>query len=559
MTFTLYLQQVVKAGPLADDELKSTLQRLDDLLCFRLLSSVVPKQFSSVEVSNGRVICTVNDEYVVHLTVNGEDPAEHPWQVLSLRLLLRPNTHKDKSAVDGNDKEDDGVLPPIHVRRVVDVVMQRMTESPTPLVELHTIVHHLVVTLMMDILRGQAQTLRLIPASAPVPPGSAPLPLTVNYWNDHSTHPSLRIRIDPTSSLVVEHFPVIVDPITKAEPQFIVVPTSLSIENLLNQAIKFHSRKRIAEVAQKLRAHVTLAPSVDDTSGDYVAVTLFGGWRLVIGVDFATGKFVARDSSLPVDQISGLEESFNADSASIPEIASSLKIRAASHYVERITHAIPLEAFRTLPPINQPPNPITGVIAPTPPPVTPTQNVLHLRYPVLEPTVQYYLSVTIAPDLTPSFALLSINNNTNANSTNNTLIAPMSGPTPQSVFPISVAVKHPITGLNIFSAELACLTYLLERTYDKAVGGAVSIGAQRRAYLMIVSELSALGFPHQIASKRGKEEKDGVVINVTLPDPLPLAPALPFPSRVIPFTSFSLSPMYPLLYRLIFLFFFDYM
>lgn len=86
-----------------------------------------------------------------------------------------------------------------------------------------------------------------------------------------------------------------------------------------------------------------------------------------------------------------------------------------------------------------------------------------------------------------------------------------------------------------------------ERTYDKAVGGAISIGAQRRAYLMIVSELSVLGFAHQIKKEKvgGGKQGERVAIQVTLPEPLPFSPVLlPALPRTPPFSLFSLSPMY---------------
>lgn len=423
------------------------MQRLDDLLCFRLLSSTVPKQFNSVTVANGRVILTVSDEYTVHLTVNGEEMND-PWQVLSLHLLLRPHSHKEKGSVGTGmdvimaDKDEDGVLPAVHIRRVIDVVTLRMAESPKPLVELHTFVHHLVVTLMMDILRTQAQTLKLLaPTPAPAVAGQA-APLVVNYWNDNATHPSLKIRIDTTTTnLVIEHHPVIVDPLTGAEPRFKLVPTALSIENLLMQATRHHARSRIYALAQRLSAHPMLTHCVDTKDRDYVSVTLFGGWRLVIGVDYASGRFIARDSSLPTDLLANLEDSFNAEPSSIPDNASQLRIRAAICYIERITHAIPLEAFRTLPIYNQniPTSSSTS---------TPANNTLYLRYPTIEPNVHYHLCVTVAPNLTPTFTLIRVNTSLpNQPTQNNTLIVSSGESNPQqTVYPIPVTVKHPVTG-----------------------------------------------------------------------------------------------------------------
>eukprot|EP00026_Physarum_polycephalum_P000776 Phypoly_transcript_00777.p1 GENE.Phypoly_transcript_00777~~Phypoly_transcript_00777.p1 ORF type:complete len:1315 (+),score=237.69 Phypoly_transcript_00777:105-4049(+) len=532
------IHQTAKKAPLSDQEVASTIQRLDDLLCFRLLSSSVPKQFTSVTVANGRVILTVSDEYTVHLTVNGEEMSD-PWQVLSLHLLLRPHSHKEKGTgtdVIMADKEEDGVLPAVHIRRVIDVLTLRMAESGNPLVEMHTIVHHLVVTLMMDILRTQAQSLKILAPTPPVPAGqvgAVPPPLVVNYWTDNATRPSLKIRIDPaTTNLVIEHHPVIVDPLTGTEPQFKLVPTAISIENLLMQATRHHARSRIFALAQRMVAHPMLAHCVDTKDRDYVSVTLFGGWRLVIGVDYTSGRFIARDSSLPADLISNLEDSFNAEPTSIPDSASQLRIRAAVCYIERITHAIPLEAFRTLPIYSQ--NiPTSSSSSST---STSTINTLYLRYPTIEANVHYHLCITVAPNLVPTFALVRVNTTIPTQSTNNnTLIASTGESNPQqSVYPIQMTVKQPIT----------------EKTYDKAVGGAISIGAQRRAYLMIVSELSALSFPHQIfMKKKPGTTKDNsyseVGIQVSLPEPLPFPPVLlPSLPRTPPFTSFSLTPIY---------------
>lgn len=397
-----------------------------------------------MNVSNGKVILTVKDEYTVHLTVNGEEMSD-PWQVLSLQLLLRPHSHKEKNTMATDpDKDDDGVLPAVHIRRVIEVVTLRMAESATPLQELHTVVHYLVVTLMMDILRTQAQTLKILAPSPPAPPsGSAPLPLVVNYWTEninpsstiHATPPSLKIQINPnTANLVIEHLPVIVDPLTGTEPHFKVTPTALSIENLLMQAVRHHARSRIYALAQRIRSHAMLATCVDDSNRDIVCVTLFGGWKLVIGVDYSTGRFVARDSSLPADIIPNLEDTFNSDPISIPEWASQLRVRAACAYVERITHVIPLESFRNLPLYSSPNQTLSSNAS------SPNHNTLYLRYPAIESSVHYHLCVAVAPDLTPTFTLVRVN--AGATSNNNTS-TPGSN---QPVYPIPITIRHPITG-----------------------------------------------------------------------------------------------------------------
>lgn len=414
-----------------------------------------------MKVANGKVLLTVKDEYTVHLTVNGEEMND-PWQVLSLQLLLRPLSHKDKSAITtdgigGENKEEDGVLPAVHIRRVVDVVNLRMAESANPLQELHTIVHYLVVSLMMDILRTQALTLKLVAPSPQPPPGAPPLPLVVNYWNDNASHistssssananppPSLKIYIHPSSAnLVIEHHPLIVDPLTGAEPQFKLVPTAISIENLLMQAVRHHARSRVYALAQRMRAHAMISQHVDDSSKDVVCVALFGGWRLVIGVDYTTGRYVARDSSLPPDLIPNLEDSFNADNTSIPDVAAQLRVRAVCAYVERITHVIPLESFRSLPQYSSSNSSSSSSSSAI------NHNTLYLRYPAIEPSVHYHLCVTVAPDLIPTFTLVRVTvgaPNTNSNN-NNTNIASSSSNSQQSVYPIPINVKHPITGM----------------------------------------------------------------------------------------------------------------
>jgi hypothetical protein len=124
---------------------KSILTRLDDMICFRLFTSVVPPQISKINVSRGKAVITVVDEYEVILGI--ENMREQLWKILSLRLLVG---HSGTSTL----------MHEMQIQRITDTLQKRMMISEQPLVEMHNILHYLAVNVMMETLRIQAQGLK---------------------------------------------------------------------------------------------------------------------------------------------------------------------------------------------------------------------------------------------------------------------------------------------------------------------------------------------------------------------------------------------------------------
>ena len=107
---------------------------------------MIRPQISKINVANGKVVVTTDDEYEAILGI--ENTREQSWRIISLRLLV------------GNANSSSPTMHELQIQRILDTCQRRMAVSTIPLVELHNLLHYLAVNVTMETLRMQAQGLK---------------------------------------------------------------------------------------------------------------------------------------------------------------------------------------------------------------------------------------------------------------------------------------------------------------------------------------------------------------------------------------------------------------
>lgn len=84
---TCIRDKIVPPDPISSEDKKSTLERLNRIIQYKLVSAELPSQMSSSEIKRGRVLFRVDNEFEVSLTLMGDGP-QIPWRLLSINILV---------------------------------------------------------------------------------------------------------------------------------------------------------------------------------------------------------------------------------------------------------------------------------------------------------------------------------------------------------------------------------------------------------------------------------------------------------------------------------------
>lgn len=414
---TEFVQSMIRPPPLEPEKVQETLKRLDDHICFRLLTEVIPKQLKIMKIDQGCAICRVADEYEVALASNGD--IKEPWQLIDIRLLVNSNIESGNSLT----------LHALQIQHIMRLVQEKMASSQQPLVDMHNILHELVVRMMLEALRTQAHSFvkdsRQFEGIKSVPKDNQ---LFVYYWasltvgEENATH--LRIYVDEQTQLKIEHRPPILDPTTGEIAVFSISPANVNLETLLLSAMHHHAYSLLHNLRTILTTRSTNPPlavlplispptaSTETTTRaeQELRVYLFAGRELRVRVNNRTGRYViiSKQESISPDELAAR---IFANPEEIVGIAEELRYQAVLAYVERQAHVMGLEPYRSLslrPPTTSPIVPQPPASAPkssNPPPVF-SPYTLYLWYP--EVHGRYYLTVDLGQPLKPSFTLLRV-------------------------------------------------------------------------------------------------------------------------------------------------------
>ncbi|KYQ92350.1 putative mediator complex subunit 14 [Tieghemostelium lacteum] len=246
------IKKVIPPPPLTSIEIDSAMEKLNDIIKYKLFITDIPKEFEPIRVENGIAHIVVPNEYSATLSIDGGTEKSN-WVLTSLNLYIY-------SQKDQNGEGPIKVAYENKMKYVQDRIQNRISSSSSPLFELHNIVHHLCITSQLDILISQIDGLKktMIKNNIKCVQGKDQS-LTVFYWipeemNIASAGPTslgnlnimkntnFRISIDETLKLKVTHYPNIHHP--KNENYF-NLNVNLNLETLLLKTIELNSYHKV--------------------------------------------------------------------------------------------------------------------------------------------------------------------------------------------------------------------------------------------------------------------------------------------------------------------------
>eukprot|EP01102_Stenamoeba_stenopodia_P004929 TRINITY_DN15431_c0_g1_i1.p1 TRINITY_DN15431_c0_g1~~TRINITY_DN15431_c0_g1_i1.p1 ORF type:complete len:354 (+),score=48.35 TRINITY_DN15431_c0_g1_i1:96-1064(+) len=171
---TCIKDRFTKHEPPTKESISEFFERLNHLIHFRLITSIIPSQLR-ILIKEGKAICTVENEFSVTLTLPSEDQ-QILWRVLTVEILVSDSNEgqlKETAHSQGGWME-----------QLAQQLQQRMAESSEPLNELYSYLHNFCVALQLDILHTQARHLAQTRRSDMIKVGfdKERLCLSLYYW-----------------------------------------------------------------------------------------------------------------------------------------------------------------------------------------------------------------------------------------------------------------------------------------------------------------------------------------------------------------------------------------
>eukprot|EP01105_Mastigella_eilhardi_P016161 TRINITY_DN3699_c0_g1_i2.p1 TRINITY_DN3699_c0_g1~~TRINITY_DN3699_c0_g1_i2.p1 ORF type:complete len:1080 (+),score=205.06 TRINITY_DN3699_c0_g1_i2:159-3242(+) len=296
-----------------------TMDRLDAALRFRLFSTLIPQQFSSLSISKGRLVCVVENEFRIFLTLEGS--ALH-WRLLGVEITVPGSPLSVGSP---------------QTLKLSEFAQTRMKPGAETLVDLYKFLHEFCVSLQLELASVQADTIKRTCRTHSIKLDCVKdNHVAIYYWRmlDRSgeNSPYVKLYVDQWGHLQLDHHPPI------------EVPDSCPVTNLRKQlrtAIIYHSSRKLRVLQDRLLALIStkalgLQPKLRTTAEDCtLLVPLFNQQVLVVGIDEGSGKYVLEypaNSKLDGQAESKLNESV----AVIDVIVTELLSNTALEFVERM-------------------------------------------------------------------------------------------------------------------------------------------------------------------------------------------------------------------------------
>ncbi|XP_037511801.1 mediator of RNA polymerase II transcription subunit 14 [Rhipicephalus sanguineus] len=348
---TCIRDKIVPPDPITPAERKSTLQRLDQIIQYRLVSSDLPSQMRSHRIENGRVTFHVEHEFEVSLTLMG-DGAHIPWRLLDIDILV-----EDKETGDCRS-----LVHPLQVQFIHQLIQARLVDNPKPLHELYTCLHSFCLSLQLEVIHSQLVRLcrERLGDFVRVEEYRAGQNLVVQYWRDQMSKErhtyQLNIHVDPVDPgkpLRVAHNPMLphkdalwADQAIKSE--------FLSVEKLLIQTIHIRTKQRLSDLRDRLKSF--LGSSIEcpiQGSPAVLQVPLLQpcmqSENLLVTVDTHTGYFLAFVPQYNPPMIGDIQEALNKDTSKLDSLLIDLKFWMTVKRCEKTLQHLPVLTTTTIP------------------------------------------------------------------------------------------------------------------------------------------------------------------------------------------------------------------
>jgi len=322
----------------------------------------LPLRMRNLKIENGRVTFTVPHEFEVALTLMGDGPAV-PWRLLKINILV-----EDKETSQGK-----ALVHALQVRYVEHLVQSRLVAAAggedannTAMRDLYDTLHHLCLSLQLEVLHAQTQRLcheRLtgLVRVEEYRPGRA---LTVSYWRERkqvgSAEVGYRFSVqvdvnDLSQPLIVLHAPPLEAGDARQAEQAIR-SSRISLEGLLVHSIHIRTKALLKELKEEVERRLDLGDVEASLHGSPALLSVpilqpcLRSELLVVSVDTHTGVFLAHVSQYENDPVSeDIEHALNSDKRNLEGLVSRLRAWITKQRVHKTLQHLPATSHEMLP------------------------------------------------------------------------------------------------------------------------------------------------------------------------------------------------------------------
>ncbi|GAB1598926.1 mediator of RNA polymerase II transcription subunit 14-like [Argonauta hians] len=351
---TCIRDKIVPADPITVTEKRLTLQRLSQVIQYRLVCSELPPQMRRLKIENGRVKFLVEYEFEVTLTLMG-DSHNIPWRLLDIDILV-----EDHQTGDGKS-----LVHSLQVNYIHRLVQSRLLDNEKPLHDLYRMLHSFCLSLQLEVLHSQIQRLvrERLGDSVRVEDYTPGKCLVISYWRDQikkdkeSSVYKLSVHVskeDEGKPLQISHSPLMT--LEEARKVGISIRSEhLSIEKLIIQTIEVRTHAKLKEFAKDLQKYVDGPCEIKDVPAILHVPILnphTSAEVLRVAIDIQRGTFL---TSVPCSNhpvIQEIEENLNNERRHLDKQIAKLRSELALLRCEKSVQQLPASSHRQLPFIN---------------------------------------------------------------------------------------------------------------------------------------------------------------------------------------------------------------
>ncbi|BFZ09810.1 hypothetical protein BsWGS_12849 [Bradybaena similaris] len=361
---TCIRERIIPPDPITPQEKAQTLQRLNEVIQYRLVSNELPKQMRRLKIDQGRVKFFVEHEFEVTLTLMGDSPTI-PWRLLDVSFLVEDHE-------TGNGKS---LVHSMQVHYIHELAQSRLLHVDHPLHDLYKVLHSFCQSLQLEVLHSQAQRLMSdrLRDSIRIEEYSLSKSLSISYWRDQMkkeknqdsyTTYKLSVHVceeDEGKPLQISHQP----PMTPMESRKVglaIKSDHLSIEKLLMQTIEVRTHSKLKELAREMQRMVDGKCEVRDMPvALHVSVLnpCMSSEVLRISIDVQTGAYMASVPSCDHSAIQTIEECLNGDHKGLEKLLMKLKVQLVLQRCEKCVQLMMTNCRYSLPLINMTDHPLS--------------------------------------------------------------------------------------------------------------------------------------------------------------------------------------------------------
>ncbi|XP_062570330.1 mediator of RNA polymerase II transcription subunit 14-like isoform X3 [Saccostrea cucullata] len=349
--------KIVPPDAITSAEKRQTLQRLTQVIQYRLVATDLPQQMRKLKVENGRVKFHVEHEFEATLTLMGDSP-KIPWRLLDISLLVEdPETGDGKSLVHS-----------LQINYIHQLVQSRLMDNERPLHDLYRVLHTFCLSLQLEVLHSQTQ--RLIKDrmgdSICVEKYDIGKCLSVSYWRDptrrEKSQEALLFRLsvhvaedDDGRPLQISHFPSM--SVEESSRVGLAIKSNhLSMERLLIQTIEVRGLVKLKDLAKDLQKFTEGACEIRDLPNALHVPLLepsMESEKLRVMVDCQRGNLLASiPAAKDVQEVEDLEDALNGDRKSLDRLIRNLRLRLCVMRCEKSAQYLPTTCQKHLSFIN---------------------------------------------------------------------------------------------------------------------------------------------------------------------------------------------------------------